>query len=233
MWRDDEAAPFHTEVGYWLWEPKTGLIMQSVTIPRGQVVLAAGHAKPGDKKSVKSEKLSSSWADDAAKAIRDLVAALPPDPARVCRCGAPTTNRYNVTVPHIAEVECCSIECCRAATAEATEDARTFGWVPATEPDPAPPGERRPCAGWVTLKDSPGYKLVEVRIGGLRLAAWWSALLPMQQPVAWEVSDAQRVIAHDSAGDNIATLEAAQLAAEDAAAELLRAGLRALGRGGK
>ncbi|MDZ5458358.1 translation initiation factor IF-2, partial [Azohydromonas lata] len=32
-----------------------------------QATAAAGAAKPGDKKSVKSEKLSSSWADDAAK----------------------------------------------------------------------------------------------------------------------------------------------------------------------
>jgi hypothetical protein len=32
-----------------LWEPATGLIMQSIAIPRGQVVLAGGTAKPGDK----------------------------------------------------------------------------------------------------------------------------------------------------------------------------------------
>src|SRR5262249_54754861 len=34
---------------YWLWEPATGLIMQSVTIPRGQILLASGLAKPDDK----------------------------------------------------------------------------------------------------------------------------------------------------------------------------------------
>ena len=34
-------------------------------------------------------------------------------------------------------------------------------------------------------------------------------------------------------GRGLDSMEAAQLAAEDAAAELLRAGLRALGRGGK
>ncbi len=45
----DEAITFHDQVGYWLWEPATGLILQSVTIPRGQVVLAAGKAKPGDR----------------------------------------------------------------------------------------------------------------------------------------------------------------------------------------
>lgn len=45
----EEKITFHDQVGYWLWEPATGLIMQSVTIPRGQVVLASGYAKPGDK----------------------------------------------------------------------------------------------------------------------------------------------------------------------------------------
>ena len=42
----EEDITFHDQVGYWLWEPATGLILQSVTIPRGQVLLAAGHAKP-------------------------------------------------------------------------------------------------------------------------------------------------------------------------------------------
>ena len=42
----DEAPTFHDQVGYWLWEPKTGLIMQTLAIPRGQVAIAAGHAAP-------------------------------------------------------------------------------------------------------------------------------------------------------------------------------------------
>ena len=42
----EEAITFHDQVGYWLWEPDTGLIMQSLTIPRGQVALAGGHAAP-------------------------------------------------------------------------------------------------------------------------------------------------------------------------------------------
>src|ERR1700752_1286760 len=44
----EEDITFHDQVGYWLWEPATGLIMQSVTIPRGQVLLASGLAKPDD-----------------------------------------------------------------------------------------------------------------------------------------------------------------------------------------
>ena len=46
----EEDITFHDQVGYWLWEPATGLIMQSIAIPRGQVVLAGGTARPGDKR---------------------------------------------------------------------------------------------------------------------------------------------------------------------------------------
>jgi len=46
----EEATTFHDQVGYWLWEPATGMIMQTVAIPRGQVALAIGQAKPGDNK---------------------------------------------------------------------------------------------------------------------------------------------------------------------------------------
>lgn len=42
----EEDTTFHDQIGYWLWEPATGLILQSLTIPRGQVALAAGHAAP-------------------------------------------------------------------------------------------------------------------------------------------------------------------------------------------
>jgi hypothetical protein len=46
--KPDEAITFHDQVGYWLWEPATGLIMQTLAIPRGQVALAGGTAKPDD-----------------------------------------------------------------------------------------------------------------------------------------------------------------------------------------
>jgi hypothetical protein len=39
-----EVETYHDQVGYWLWEPATGLLMHSLTIPRGQVVLAGGRA---------------------------------------------------------------------------------------------------------------------------------------------------------------------------------------------
>ena len=39
-----ETETYHDQVGYWLWEPATGLVMHSLTIPRGQAVLATGQA---------------------------------------------------------------------------------------------------------------------------------------------------------------------------------------------
>jgi hypothetical protein len=48
----DEDSTFHDQVGYWLWEPASGLIMQTLAIPRGQVALARGQAAPDAAKLV-------------------------------------------------------------------------------------------------------------------------------------------------------------------------------------
>ena len=48
----EEDITFHDQVGYWLWEPATGLVLQTVAIPRGQVAIAAGHAAPDAKRLV-------------------------------------------------------------------------------------------------------------------------------------------------------------------------------------
>jgi hypothetical protein len=48
----EEDITFHDQVGYWLYEAETGLILQTLAIPRGQIAIAAGHAKPGDRKLV-------------------------------------------------------------------------------------------------------------------------------------------------------------------------------------
>lgn len=49
-WRHGEEAmdPFHDEVGYLLWEQKTGQIMRAVVFGRGIAILAGGDAKPRD-----------------------------------------------------------------------------------------------------------------------------------------------------------------------------------------
>ena len=44
MWRGDEENPFHTEVGYWLWDAATGEVLRGVAIPRGITMLAGGNA---------------------------------------------------------------------------------------------------------------------------------------------------------------------------------------------
>lgn len=43
---EEEDITFHDQTGYWLWEPATGLVLQTLAIPRGQVALASGFAKP-------------------------------------------------------------------------------------------------------------------------------------------------------------------------------------------
>ena len=42
----EEDITFHDQVGYWLWEPATGLVLQTIAIPRGQVLIASGQATP-------------------------------------------------------------------------------------------------------------------------------------------------------------------------------------------
>lgn len=44
MWRGNEDNPFHTEVGYWLWDGATGEIMRCFVVPRGITTFAGGTA---------------------------------------------------------------------------------------------------------------------------------------------------------------------------------------------
>lgn len=43
-WRGDEEDPFHTEVGYWLWDAAAGQVMRCFMVPRGSVLIAGGDA---------------------------------------------------------------------------------------------------------------------------------------------------------------------------------------------
>jgi hypothetical protein len=43
-WRGDEVDPFHTEVGYWLWDGDAGQVMRCFMVPRGSVLIAGGPA---------------------------------------------------------------------------------------------------------------------------------------------------------------------------------------------
>lgn len=42
--KPDEVETFHDQVGHWLWEPATGTVIQTLSIPRGQAAMAVGHA---------------------------------------------------------------------------------------------------------------------------------------------------------------------------------------------
>jgi hypothetical protein len=41
--KPDEVETFHDQVGHWLWEPATGTVIQTLSIPRGQAAMAVGH----------------------------------------------------------------------------------------------------------------------------------------------------------------------------------------------
>ncbi|WP_026606089.1 FABP family protein [Methylocapsa acidiphila] len=44
-----EVETYHDQIGYWLWEPATETIIQTLAIPRGQVAMAVGRAAPESK----------------------------------------------------------------------------------------------------------------------------------------------------------------------------------------
>jgi hypothetical protein len=44
--KPDDVETFHDQVGYWLWEPATGNIIQTLTIPRGQTAMATARPRP-------------------------------------------------------------------------------------------------------------------------------------------------------------------------------------------
>jgi hypothetical protein len=42
--KPEQVKTYHDQVGYWLWEPATGTVIQTLTIPRAQVAMASGKA---------------------------------------------------------------------------------------------------------------------------------------------------------------------------------------------
>jgi len=42
--KPNEVETYHDQIGYFLWEPATGNLLQSLAIPRGQIALAFGRA---------------------------------------------------------------------------------------------------------------------------------------------------------------------------------------------
>jgi hypothetical protein len=46
----NKVETFHDQVGYWLWEPSTGALLLTLSIPRGQIAMLAGRADADAKK---------------------------------------------------------------------------------------------------------------------------------------------------------------------------------------
>ncbi len=42
--KPEQVKTYHDQVGYWLWEPATETVIHTLTIPRGQIVMAGGTA---------------------------------------------------------------------------------------------------------------------------------------------------------------------------------------------
>ena len=77
-WRGDEVNPFHTEVGYWMWDANDSEVVRCFLIPRGSAIVA-GATVPADattytlKASVGSQTygiLSNNWLDKNARAVQ-------------------------------------------------------------------------------------------------------------------------------------------------------------------
>lgn len=49
--KKDNGLIFHDQIGHWIYEPSTGLVMHSLTIPRGVCVLAGGSIAQQDGKT--------------------------------------------------------------------------------------------------------------------------------------------------------------------------------------
>jgi hypothetical protein len=47
--KPDQVGTYHDQIGYWLWEPATGTVIHTLTIPRAQTAMAVGKASAEDK----------------------------------------------------------------------------------------------------------------------------------------------------------------------------------------
>ncbi len=47
--KPEQVKTYHDQVGYWLWEPATGTVIHTLTIPRAQTAMAVGKASADSK----------------------------------------------------------------------------------------------------------------------------------------------------------------------------------------
>ena len=62
--RKSDRKIFHNETGYWMWDEASGIVMQSLTIPRGVCVLAGGKAAAQVKKGATIFEVRASLGDN-------------------------------------------------------------------------------------------------------------------------------------------------------------------------
>jgi len=60
-WRkgEEHLNPFHTEVGYWLWDAAAQTVIRCFMVPRGSVIIAGGQSEPGATEFTMDAKLGS------------------------------------------------------------------------------------------------------------------------------------------------------------------------------
>ena len=77
-WRGEEENPFHTEVGYWMWDARDSEVVRCFVIPRGSAVVA-GAVVPADATTFSLEAnvgsqtygiLANNWLDKNARSVR-------------------------------------------------------------------------------------------------------------------------------------------------------------------
>jgi hypothetical protein len=77
-WRGSEDSPFHTEVGYWMWDVNDSEVIRCFLIPRGSAIVAGATVAPDAttytlEANVGSQTygiLSNNWLDKNARAVR-------------------------------------------------------------------------------------------------------------------------------------------------------------------
>ena len=76
-WRGNEENPFHTEVGYWMWDARDSEVVRCFLIPRGSAIMAGGTVAADATtftltRSVGSQTygiLANNWLDKNAQAV--------------------------------------------------------------------------------------------------------------------------------------------------------------------
>lgn len=46
IWREGDASPFHTEIGYWLWDETTSQVVRCFIVPHATTLIAGGIVAP-------------------------------------------------------------------------------------------------------------------------------------------------------------------------------------------